>query len=172
MTNRIPFSVRLDADDAEFIAGLEMAGITTPSDKIRELLRLARKSVEGANDYATILIQSDKMVQTARHQILTAEKALGVHSPMIARVCELLPDLMATVCADSPSGDASKQVLVAYEQQVMQRVVRLMDSILQLAITGKGAGYDDAILTQLTNTILLTVLIDKQKTISIYHKEH
>lgn len=163
MTNRIPFSVRLDADDAEFIASLDMAGINTPSDKIRELLRLARVSVETENDYQSRLTQSDKMVQNARHQILTAEKALGIHSPIVARVLELMPDLMATVCSDSPTGEPSKKALIAYEQQIMWRVVRLMNGILQLGITGKAAGYDDGILDELTNTIALAVLIKEQQ---------
>lgn len=160
MSTRIPFSVRLDADDAQFIASLEMAGISTPSDKIRELLRLARVSVEGNNDYPSCLAQSDKMVQNARHQVLTAEKALGIHSPIVARVLELLPDLMATACTDNPK-EPCKQALINYEKQIMWRVVRLMNGILQLGITGT-AGYDDAILDELGSTIALATLIQKQ----------
>ena len=35
----------------------------------------------------------------------------------------------------------------------MRRIVRLTDSILQLAVTGKGAAYDDTVLQQLENTL-------------------
>ena len=41
----------------------------------------------------------------------------------------------------------------------MWRIVRLTDSILQLAITGKGAAYDDNVLNQLANTLELAQII-------------
>jgi len=37
--------------------------------------------------------------------------------------------------------------------------VRLTDSILQLAVTGKGAAFDDSVLAQLENTLNLAHII-------------
>ena len=39
-TNRIPVSVRITQEDADFIAELKIEGANTPSEKIRELLQL------------------------------------------------------------------------------------------------------------------------------------
>ena len=40
-TNRIPVSVRITQEDADFIAELKIEGANTPSEKIRELLKQA-----------------------------------------------------------------------------------------------------------------------------------
>ena len=37
--------------------------------------------------------------------------------------------------------------------------MRLTDSILQLAVTGKGAAYDDTVLQQLENTLKLAEIV-------------
>ncbi len=44
--NRIPLSVRIDQEEADFIAQLSIEGASTPSEKIRELLKQARMSHE------------------------------------------------------------------------------------------------------------------------------
>ena len=41
--NRIPLSVRIDQEEADFIAQLSIEGASTPSEKIRELLKQARR---------------------------------------------------------------------------------------------------------------------------------
>ena len=43
----------------------------------------------------------------------------------------------------------------------MWRIVRLSNSILQLAITGKGAAYDDTVLQQLDNTLKLAQIVQQ-----------
>ena len=45
-TNRIPVSVRITQEDADFIAELKIEGANTPSEKIRELLKQARPCPE------------------------------------------------------------------------------------------------------------------------------
>ncbi|MDO4897029.1 MAG: hypothetical protein Q3971_06665 [Moraxella sp.] len=156
--SRVPISVRISQQDADFIANLQINGANTPSDKIRELLSQARTLHLQGQDYETSLSLAEQQLCTARHEILTLEKELGVHSHIVARIFEMLPDLMATMMADYPK-NGDKSALMAFEKQVMWRVVRLMDSILQLAITGKGAGYDDGVLDELDNTLRLANLI-------------
>ena len=43
----------------------------------------------------------------------------------------------------------------------MRRIVRLTDSILQLAVTGKGAAYDDQVLAELENTLKLAAIVQQ-----------
>ena len=90
--------------------------------------------------------------------MLHAEKELGVHSHILARLFELLPDLTATLVADVPT-ESELEALKKYEREVMWRIVRLTDSILQLAVTAKGAAFDDSVLAQLENTLNLAHII-------------
>ena len=50
-TNRIPVSVRITQEDADFIAELKIEGANTPSEKIRELLKQARLAHTQTRDY-------------------------------------------------------------------------------------------------------------------------
>lgn len=161
-TTRVPISVRISQEDADFIASLQINGANTPSDKIRELLTQARTLHTQGYDYASALALAEQHLATARHEILALEKTLGVHSHIVARIFEILPDLMALMVADYPKS-CDKSALIDFEKQAMWRVVRLMDSILQLAVTGKGAGYDDKVLGELDNTLNLAKIIHNNK---------
>ncbi len=156
--NRIPVSVRISQEDADFIAALDIEGAHTPSEKIRELLRQARLAYMQTRDYGAALHAMEQFFQNAKHGVLYAEKQYGVHSHILARLFELLPDLAATLAADLPV-EADLEALKQYERETMRRIVRLADSVLQLAVTGKGAAYDDTVLQQLENTLRLAQIV-------------
>ena len=155
---RIPVSVRITQEDADFIAELKIEGANTPSEKIRELLKQARLAHTQTRDYESALTAQEQFLQAARRSVLHAEKQAGVHSHIVARLFEQLPDLAATLAADLPE-EAAQPDLQKYERELMWRIVRLTDSILQLAVTGKGAAYDDTVLQQLENTLKLADIV-------------
>ena len=157
-SNRIPLSVRIDQEDADFIAQLQIDGASTPSEKIRELLKQARLAHEQERNYAHALDTMERFVYAAKHSVLHSEKELGVHSAILARLFEQLPDLVATLVADLPD-NVDMAALREYEQKAMWRIVRLMDAMLQLAVVGKGAAYDDEVLSQLNNTLRLADIV-------------
>ena len=158
--NRIPISVRISQEDADFIAELKIEGANTPSEKIRELLTQARLAHSQTHDYSTALAAQEQFLQAARRSVLHAEKEFGIHSHIVARLFEQLPDLAATLAADLPE-NAQEADLKQYERELMWRIVRLTDSILQLAVTGKGAAYDDTVLQQLENTLKLAKIVQQ-----------
>ena len=158
--NRIPISVRISQEDADFIAELKIEGANTPSEKIRELLTQARLAHSQTHDYSTALAAQEQFFQVARRDVLHAEKEWGIHSPIVARLFEQLPDFAATLAADLPE-NAQAADLKRYECELMRRIVRLTDSILQLAVTGKGAAYDDTVLQQLENTLKLAKIVQQ-----------
>ena len=90
----------------------------------------------------------------------TRKSRRGAHSHIVARLFEQLPDLGATLAADLPE-EADLESLKKYERELMWRIVRLTDSILQLAVTGKGAAYDDTVLQQLENTLKLAKIVQQ-----------
>ena len=158
--NRIPISVRISQEDADFIAELKIEGANTPSEKIRELLTQARLAHSQTHDYSTALAAQEQFFQVARRDVLHAEKEWGIHSHIVARLFEQLPDFAATLAADLPE-NAQAADLKRYECELMRRIVRLTDSILQLAVTGKGAAYDDTVLQQLGNTLKLAKIVQQ-----------
>ena len=152
--NLVPLSVRISQDDADFIQKLHVEGAKKPSEKIRELLKQARLTHTQTREYGSALKAQEQFFQAAKHDVLHAEKQAGAHSHIVARLFEQLPDLGATLAADLPE-EADLDDLKKYERELMWRIVRLTDSILQLAVTGKGAAYDDTVLQQLENTLKL-----------------
>ena len=158
--NRIPISVRISQEDADFIAELKIEGANTPSEKIRELLTQARLAHSQTHDYGTALAAQEQFFQVARRDVLHAEEEWGIHSHIVARLFEQLPDFAATLAADLPE-NAQAADLKRYECELMRRIVRLTDSILQLAVTGKGAAYDDTVLQQLENTLKLAKIVQQ-----------
>lgn len=161
-SSRIPVSVRISQEDADFIAALKIEGAHTPSEKIRELLTRARVAHTQPHDYGTALEQMEQFFHNAKHDVLHAEKNLGIHSHILARLFELLPDLAAAL-AQGIADNADAAALQQYEREAMWRVVRLTDSILQLAVTGKGAAYDDTVLDNLDNTLRLAEIIGQTR---------
>ena len=158
--NRIPISVRISQEDADFISEFKIEGANTPSEKIRELLTQARLAHSQTHDYSTALAAQEQFFQVARRDVLHAEKEWGIHSHIVARLFEQLPDLAATLAADLPENVQAAD-LKQYECELMRRIVRLTDSILQLAVTGKGAAYDDTVLQQLENTLKLAKIVQQ-----------
>ena len=158
--NRIPISVRISQEDADCIAEVKIEGANTPSEKIRELLTQARLAHSQTHDYGTALVAQEQFFQVARRDVLHAEKEWGIHSHIVARLFEQLPDFAATLAADLPE-NAQAADLKRYECELMRRIVRLTDSILQLAVTGKGAAYDDTVLQQLENTLKLAKIVQQ-----------
>lgn len=113
-------------------------------------------------DYHEALLRMEQFFHNAKHDLLRSEKNLGVHSHILARLFELLPDLAAALTQDLPD-DADTEHLKDYEREVMWRIVRLTDSVLQLAVTGKGAAYDDAVLDNLNNTLQLAQIVKQAR---------
>ncbi|MGN6948021.1 hypothetical protein ACTHS4_12835, partial [Neisseria sp. P0014.S009] len=75
-------------------------------------------------DYSSAMTAQEQYFQAAKHEILNAEKKAGVHSHIVARLYEQLPDLGATLAADLPE-QADLDDLKKYEPELMWRIVRL-----------------------------------------------
>lgn len=161
--NRIPLSVRIGQEEADFIAALQIDGAFTLSDKIRELLKQARQAHEVGQDYAHALAQAERAFLPVRHSLLQAEQDLGVHSAILARLLELLPDWVAMAMTEGAQLQAEPESLRAYEAAMMTRAVRLMEGVLQLLLGASDAAYDETVLQQLDNVLKLAQIVQQQK---------
>ena len=151
----IPISVRITPEDAEFIAGLEVQGATTPSEKVRAVLSEARKRDGDFRDYGGCLSMAQEMLAPALRRGLEAERELGAHSELVARVGEWLPELLAfmitshsTARADESSGART------FEAGVADRVFRLLEAVMRMGITDTCQGYDPKVVASRLSPVL------------------
>jgi len=165
MSKNVPLSVRVAEEDAEFIARLELAGAATPSDKVRALLVEARRRRERFRDYSGCLSMVEEMLQPTLHAIRETEHAEGVHSELVARVAEWLPDLVAFLLTGPvhPAEGEDRERLRRFEAELADRVFRLVDSVLRMAVTRTCRGYDPSVVADRCDAILeLAGLIGRQ----------
>lgn len=156
MANKsVPLSARISADDAEFLAALEVDGATTPSDKLRAIVGDARRRHGAARDYPGALRFAEDTVSPALRQVRAAEVDEDMHSELVARVAEWLPETLAYFLASSGGGGRSDaDNLRKLEAGLAKRVTTLMQSTLQLGLSQPGAAYDGDILNERLTCVL------------------
>lgn len=160
---RIPLSVRIGQEEADFIASLQIEGAITLSDKIRELLKQARQAHEGGQDYAHALTQAEQAFLPVRHRLLQAEQELGVHSAVLARLLALLPEWWAMAATEGAQLSADAARLRTYEATMMAHAVRLMEGVLQVMVGASDAAYDEQVFRQLDKVLKLANMVRQQQ---------
>lgn len=165
MPKSVPLSVRVSEDDAEFIAGLEVAGAATPSDKVRALLMEARRRRERFRDYAGCLSMIHEMLVPTLQRVREAEHRQREHSELVAKVSEWLPDLAAfllTGLADVPE-ESEREALEDLERGVADRIFRLMEAVLRMGVTRTCRGYDPDVISDRTDAIVELAELIREK---------
>ncbi len=152
----VPLSVRITPDDAEFLARLRVDQAATPSEKLRALVREERRRREGYRSYGRVLRLTSETLAPTLERIRTAENTHRIHSELVHTVEEWLPDLMAfvlTSMAETPEGD-ERQALLDMEDALADRVFRLVEAVLRLAVTRQVRGYDPDVVARRIGPIL------------------
>ncbi|WP_254795811.1 hypothetical protein [Arsukibacterium indicum] len=132
----VPFSARISIEDAEFISTLEYDGAHTPSDKLRALLAETRRKHASYPDYGHNLAQMQEWLGQMKRQLLIRQQQLNQQAEPVLRVLDALPDLLATLqtmAARCPQMNVRE--LQQTEQSVLQKVYRLNELLLPLALT-------------------------------------
>src|SRR5436853_7896774 len=104
----VPLSVRVSDDDAEFLAGLEISGATTPSEKLRAVLAAERNRWERAQDPAEAAEFIRDLLRPAQRRVRKLETELHRSSDAVLKLYERLPDVMASAFAGPPSDAGEK----------------------------------------------------------------
>ena len=111
--------------------------------------------------------QAQAMISPAKRDVAKWEKNNAQHSALLARSFEILPDLMAFLATEGPDEETSLNALRHYEAGIAARVMHLIESILQLTVTGSSPCYDDLVLMkQLDTTLALAKIVLQQKQVS------
>ena len=154
MPKTVPLSVRVSTEDAEFLAALHIDDATTPSEKLRALLRNERRRREGYRDYNRVLGLTHETLAPAQRRVEAAENRADVHSDLVHLVTDWLPDAIATFLTGLHQADAPDQALRDYEARLADRVVRLAESTLRLGVTKQIRGCDPEVVSSRIDPLL------------------
>jgi hypothetical protein len=144
----VTISARISQEDAAFISQLTIDDAKTPSDKLRAIIADAKLRSNRKQDYASSLQHIQELVQPLLRRIRKAEVENRIHSELIIRLTEWLPDTLAFLLSSISAQDDQDitEALFHLEQGAAERLIRLMESVLQLAITEQCACYNPEIM--------------------------
>ncbi len=166
----IPISFRISPDDAAFIAGLEIEGAVTPSEKIRGLIAKAQRDQASRRTFAECAMMMREALAPTVVALEEAERDIEVHSELMRLLLDWLPETMASLITATPpeSGDLSLDALSRAERSVADRTVRLLESVLRMAVTHQCDAYDpDLFARRLDRVLELSDLIKAHRLPSI-----
>ena len=138
---KIQVGARIDSEDAEFLNLLDINGAKTPSDKLRALIQEARLRREYSNDFAGSYRLIQEQVTPIIEKLKKAEFELGVESVLLTRILEWIPEFYAYSMSALPDNIESETDLFGYEKGVVDKVMRLFESILHLELSSQKANY-------------------------------
>lgn len=137
----VPLSVRISDDDAEFLARMEVAGATTPSEKMRAVLAAERKRWEGSRDPVEAIEFVRDLLRPAQRSVRRLEAETHQSSDFILKLYERLPEILATAFI-GPQGGKDAGALVAFEAQLLDQVFALLQETLELGLIVRSRCYD------------------------------
>lgn len=162
----VAFSVRIAQEHADFLAGLDVEGATTPSDKLRAIIAEAHDHHRGERDYAAALKYSQATFAQAQQALRQAAHGLGRQSQLLDRMQQWLPETVALVQSRTHFNEADSATdLAEYERELAERIFTLIESVLQLGITDWSNCYDGETLEARVAPILqlAAVLSDRRR---------
>ncbi|MEQ9346464.1 MAG: hypothetical protein RIG26_08480 [Thalassospira sp.] len=151
MSNKsVPFSVRLAAEDAEFVASLSMSGAVTPSDKIRQIISEARLRKETGQDFNEVLKSVRDDLRPSLDNLRNLERELEIESELL----HYFADWICEVHAELISGPKDGDDLLKFEARMAQQAVKLSEYVLRLAITEDAPCFNPGLMSDLTRRIV------------------
>lgn len=162
----VPISVRVSPEEAEFIARLQIQGATTPSEKLRAIIGQARKLDEAPADFSIALMDATQSLSPVFRLLQEAETAQQRYSALVALVRDWLPDLTAyvtTLGLQREHLDAA-DALETFERGLADRLIRMVESLFQQAITSQCQCYDPKVLASRQDSIreLARIILSQQ----------
>jgi len=159
----ISVSVRLTSEEAQSLDKVEIPGAENQSEKLRTIIRQTLQIEEGKHSYPAGLKLIDSLLDPIRQSVWDQERREHRHSELITRVYEWVPDMMAYILASTdPEPDTDEQItLDDFESGIADRVFRLMEATLRLALSDPNPCYgSDTVTQRLQPSLQLAKLIE------------
>jgi hypothetical protein len=134
-------SARIPSEDMEWLAGLDLQGAVSPSDKLRALIAQMRRQYEGTLDYERSLGWLRDLLAPFVTAIRAFEHHNRMHSEVLTLAAEWLPQVMATLLSERALGREEKSRAIDVEDIVVQRSFQFLASLMRLAVTRDAACY-------------------------------
>jgi hypothetical protein len=147
-------SARIPTEDMEWLAGLDIQGAVSPSDKLRALIAQMRRQQEGTLDYERSLGWLRDLVAPFVTAIRAVEHHNRMHSEALTLAAEWLPQVMATLLSERALAKDAKKHAIDVEEIVVQRCFQLLASLMRLAVTRDAACYSPAVIDKHVSTVL------------------
>jgi hypothetical protein len=155
-----PLSFRVTDEDAEFLAGLELPGAVTPSEKLRGLITRARMEHAQSRSYESSLLRVRELLESTHQVLRRHELTTRQRSELIADTLYWLPDIVAYLMTGPGEGPHSEDAMQAFEAGLADRIFRFMEAILRLGVTARAPCYNPELIGQsLPGTLELCQLI-------------
>ncbi len=135
-------SARIPSDDVEWLAALQVAGATTPSDKLRALLAEFRASHEMGADFASHLAGLRQKTAPALSSIARYEHQTGKHSEPIRLIAEWATYTLATINAAAKLDPDSVEQAPELERRLVDRSLEHAAALVRLTITSAAPCFD------------------------------
>lgn len=138
-------SVRVDDEDAAFLAHLEIGDARTPSEKLRALLQAERRRQEGIEDAFEAADMFRDLLQPAKRRIKRLDSKAGARSDFLTKLYDRLPEIAGAAFSgpDRKTKDA-KSTLAAFENDMLNDVFAFIQETLELGLTNRNRCYDPA----------------------------
>jgi hypothetical protein len=158
----VSLSVRVSDEDAGFLARLDIAGAATPSEKMRALLASERRLRAGSRDAGEAAEMLDDLMRPAKRRWRKDEETAGVHSQILQRLYDRLPELAALALAgpEAPSKpEDAESALAGFEGRVIDQTFALAEDFIQIALLREPRALNrDALKKRLLSVIELAEL--------------
>ncbi len=163
----VPVSVRVSPEDAEFIASLKIEDAVTPSDKIRALIKRARLLESREKSYEGALSSFQAQFRAVLNQLAQHEDQENLHSELVRLFLDWLVEADAYAAAPPMTSDAKTRAadLKRFEYGVMERTLRLCETVIRLGITKVAPCYDPDIVSDNIDRVLdLSAVVSASRT--------
>jgi hypothetical protein len=155
-------SARIPSEDMEWLAGLDIQGAVSPSDKLRALIGQMRRQYEGTLDYQGSLSWLRDLVAPFVTAVRTFEHQNRMHSEVLTLATEALPQIMATLLSERGLTKDAKRQAIEVEEVVVQRCFQLLTSMMRLAVTREAACYNPSVIDAHVGSVLKIAAIVAQ----------
>ena len=136
-------SVRVNDDDAMFLATLQIGDAKTPSEKLRALLRSERRRQEGTRDAVEAADMVKDLLQPARRRVRALQSEAGVRSDLLKKVYDGIPEIAGlALVGPGQGGPGTPEDLKAFERLVVDEVFNLVQDLMELGLTPKNRVLD------------------------------
>lgn len=158
---KVQIGARISQEDAEFISQLKIEGAHTPSDKLRAIIENARRKSEFSCDFTGSYRMIKAELTPSIEIVKKTEHEQGIHSAVLARIIEWMPDFYAFCLSTLDPDDTKSDDLREFEKEATTKLFRLFESLLHLELSKQQTSYTPHIVREHFESIIELIQIVK-----------